>query len=70
MKSPYMSYGRSLGLEGPIGDYIGFLGGSIKGYTTNFVQGSYGIPLGFPCKFCVFRGPGIFGVLSFDKKHG
>ena len=28
-------------LGGPIGDYIGFWGGPIKGYTTNLGQGSY-----------------------------
>ena len=27
-------------LGGPIGDYIGFWGGPIKGYTASFVQGS------------------------------
>ena len=28
-------------LGGPIGDYLGFWGGPIKGYTTNLVQGSH-----------------------------
>ena len=36
-----MSYGLNLGWSGPIGDYIGFWGGPIKGYTTNLVQGFY-----------------------------
>ena len=27
-----------------MGDYIGFWGGPLKGYTTNLVQGSYGPP--------------------------
>ena len=34
-----MSYGVKLDLGGPIGDYIGFFGGLIKGCTTNLVQG-------------------------------
>ena len=34
-----MSYGLDLDWGGPIGDYIGVLGGPIKGYTTNVVQG-------------------------------
>ena len=36
-----MSYGLNLGWRSPIRDYIGFLGGPLKGYTTNLVQGSY-----------------------------
>ena len=36
-----MSYGLNLGWGGPIGDYIGFWGGSIKEYTTNAIQGLY-----------------------------
>ena len=36
-----MSYGLNLGWGGPIGDYVGFWGRPIKGYTTNLVQGSY-----------------------------
>ena len=36
-----MSYGLNLGWGGPIGDYIEFWGGPIKGDTTNLVQGSY-----------------------------
>ena len=35
-----MSYGRKLGWEGPIGNYIGFWG-PVKGYTTNLDM-SYG----------------------------
>ena len=37
----YMSDGLNLGWGGPIGDYIGFGGGPIKGYTTSRIQGSY-----------------------------
>ena len=36
-----MRYGQNLGWGGPIGEYIGFWGGPIKGNTTNLVQGSY-----------------------------
>ena len=31
----FMSYGLNLGWAGPIGDYIGFWGGPIKGYIKN-----------------------------------
>ena len=31
-RGAYMSYGLNLGWGGPIGDYIGFWGGPIKGY--------------------------------------
>ena len=42
-----MSYGLNLGWGGPIGDYIGFRGGPIKGCTTNFIQVSYAKGLDF-----------------------
>ena len=32
-----MSYGLNLGWGGPLGDYIGFFGGPIKGYTTGLI---------------------------------
>ena len=41
-----MSYGLNLGLGGPIWDYIGFWGDSLKGYTANLVQGSYYVVTG------------------------
>ena len=34
-------------LGGPIGDFIGFWGGPITGYSTNLVQGSYSALWGF-----------------------
>ena len=34
-----MIYGLNSGWGGPIGDYIGFSGGSIKGYTPLFSPG-------------------------------
>ena len=39
----YMSYGLNSGWGEPIGDYIGFWGGPITGYTTNLVQGSHNL---------------------------
>ena len=30
-------------LGGPIGEHRGFWGGPVKAYTTNLVQGSYGL---------------------------
>ena len=39
-----MSYGLNLGWGGPIGDYIGFWKGPIKGCTTNFSPGLIWLP--------------------------
>ena len=52
----YMSCALNLGWGGPIGDYIGFWGGTSKGYTTNLVQGSYTVAL------CHLDASAFFGI--------
>ena len=59
-----MSYGLNLGWGGPIGDYKGFWGGPIKGYTTNLVHSNDRLLQSAYYKFS----PGLtcLGVLGAD----
>ena len=58
-----MSYELDLGWGGSIGDYVGFWGGAIKGYTTNLVQGSYKGDI-FLGKFGAFKSTGTLRIQS------